>query len=57
MRRGSLEIFTAVDMMWVCIVAQGESTCTRLLGYTPEEAKQKATRWREKRAENFLKSA
>ena len=43
----------SVNMMWVCVVTQEGKHLHTALGYTAEEAKQKATSWREKLVESF----
>jgi hypothetical protein len=43
----------AVNMMWVCVVTQEGKHLHTALGYTAEEAKQKATSWRENHVESF----
>ena len=43
----------SVNMMWVCVVTQEDKHLHTALGYTAEEAKQKATSWREKHVESF----
>jgi hypothetical protein len=43
----------SVNMMWVCVVTQEGKQLHTALGYTAEEAKEKATSWREKHFESF----
>ena len=43
----------SVNMMWVCVVTQDGKHLHTALGYTAEEAKEKATNWREKHAETY----